>query len=66
MKNKILKSIDFDAVTPLNESEMSLLVGGRGGSWIAVVISIAKDLLEGNGSRNGNCSCPTTNNACRR
>lgn len=51
---------------PLNESEMSLLVGGRGGSWIAVVISIVKDLLEGNGSSNGNCDCPTTNNGCRR
>lgn len=63
MKTKILKGIDFDAVTPLNDQEMSLLVGGKGGGVIAVVISIIKDIFEG-GSDNGNCNC-TVNDRCR-
>lgn len=33
MKTKILKNIDFEAVTPLNDQEMSLLVGGEGGDY---------------------------------
>ena len=62
MKTEILKSIDFNAVTPLNDQEMSLLVGGRGGGIITVVIAILKDLLDG--SDNGNCRC-TVNTGCR-
>ena len=64
MKTKILKSINFDAITPLNDQEMSLLVGGQGGSYskgriIAILIKILDELeREREGERpNRNCGC---------
>ena len=61
MKSKILKSIDFNAVTPLNDQEMSLLVGGRGGGDVIakVLIAILRGILGGGSNRN--CDCTNTN-----
>lgn len=63
MKTKILKNIDFEAVTPLNDQEMSLLVGGEGGRYskedgiIAITKKIFEEFERGREHSNGNCGC---------
>ncbi len=57
MKKILMSEIEFSALKKMEENEMRVLVGGKGGK--KTIISILIDLLVGGGDEesNGNCGC---------
>lgn len=60
MKTKLLRQIDFNAVCPMADQELNVIVGGSAGVKEVVIAVI--DILTGGGDEtNNNCGCNNCN-----